>query len=421
MRAVNQIISYDLPFVFAAFVPVVLAGSLQMSAIVAAQQGAWLGFVPKWFVVYPVIGQLAFVAFLVATLAAENRVPFDILEAESELVAGFRVEYSGMKFALIQLGEYAHMIGTSFLAALLFLGGWLGPRHGRDLQESAAAADHRALSDGEARLSRPLPRPPRADLRSPDGRGELHRVPALRVHLSAHCHQGRDAQGREAQLRQELHARALCLRVLRALRAGVSHRRHHHDEVVRPRDGRPARAAARQGPAARAGPAVRSVVGDRQPAPRHAGPAQGRQSSRARAGARVRRPKSARPSSAGARRSRSDGKIRMTETLGCWVAAAVRGAASLAVVLTPNLFHAVLWLAAALVATGGVFLLLDSPFLFGVQLLLYAGGVVTIVVFAIMLTERLVGESIRQTSRLVFNGAVLAAAVFVGILGFLLH
>src|SRR3989454_1478208 len=98
-----------------------------MSAIVAAQQGVWLGFVPKWFVVYPVIGQLAFVAFLIATLAAENRVPFDILEAESELVAGFRVEYSGMKFALIQLGEYAHMLGTSFLGALLFLGGWLGP------------------------------------------------------------------------------------------------------------------------------------------------------------------------------------------------------------------------------------------------------------------------------------------------------
>ena len=80
-----------------------------------------------WFVFYPVIGQLAFVAFIVATLAAENRVPFDILEAESELVAGFRVEYSGMKFALIQLGEYAHMIGTSFLGALLFLGAWSGP------------------------------------------------------------------------------------------------------------------------------------------------------------------------------------------------------------------------------------------------------------------------------------------------------
>jgi NADH-quinone oxidoreductase subunit H len=120
MRAVNQIISYDLPFIFAALVPVVLAGSMQMSAIVAAQQGLW-------YVAYPVIGQLAFVAFVVATLAAENRVPFDILEAESELVAGFRVEYSGMKFALIQLGEYAHMLGTSFLGALLFLGGWLGP------------------------------------------------------------------------------------------------------------------------------------------------------------------------------------------------------------------------------------------------------------------------------------------------------
>jgi NADH-quinone oxidoreductase subunit H len=120
MRAVNQIISYDLPLIFAALVPVVLAGSMQMSAIVGAQQGLW-------FVAYPVFGQLAFLAFLVATLAAENRVPFDILEAESELVAGFRVEYSGMKFALIQLGEYAHMIGSSFLGALLFLGGWLGP------------------------------------------------------------------------------------------------------------------------------------------------------------------------------------------------------------------------------------------------------------------------------------------------------
>ncbi len=122
MRAVNQIISYDLPLIFAALVPVALAGSLQMSAIVGAQAG--LG---GWFVLYPVIGQLAFVAFVVTTIAAENRVPFDILEAESELVAGFRVEYSGMKFALIQLGEYAHILATSCLGTLLFLGGWLGP------------------------------------------------------------------------------------------------------------------------------------------------------------------------------------------------------------------------------------------------------------------------------------------------------
>jgi NADH-quinone oxidoreductase subunit H len=120
MRAVNQIISYDLPFIFSALVPVMLAGSLQLSEIAAAQSGLW-------FIFYPVIGQLAFIAFVVSTLAAENRVPFDILEAESELVAGFRVEYSGMKFALIQLGEYAHVLGSSFLGALLFLGAWAGP------------------------------------------------------------------------------------------------------------------------------------------------------------------------------------------------------------------------------------------------------------------------------------------------------
>ncbi len=99
-----------------------LTGSLKLSDIAAAQPDLL-----HWFIFYPVIGQLAFVAYIVATLAAENRVPFDILEAESELVAGFRVEYSGMKFALIQLGEYAHMIATSFLGALLFLGAWDGP------------------------------------------------------------------------------------------------------------------------------------------------------------------------------------------------------------------------------------------------------------------------------------------------------
>ena len=109
------------------------------------------------------------------------------------------------------------------------------------------------------------------------------------------------------------------------------------------------------------------------------------------------------------------------ETVGFWLVAAVLLASSLAVVLTPNLFHAVLYLAAALVATGVIFLLLEQPFLFAVQLLLYAGGVVTIVVFAIMLTERLVGERITQTSRSLVNGAIVAAAVFVGIVGFLLR
>jgi NADH-quinone oxidoreductase subunit J len=109
------------------------------------------------------------------------------------------------------------------------------------------------------------------------------------------------------------------------------------------------------------------------------------------------------------------------EEVGFWVVATVLLASSLAVVLTPNLFHAVLYLAAVLVATAVVFLLLDSPFLFAVQLLLYAVGVMTIMVFAIMLTERLVGERIVQTSRHLLNGAVVTAAVFVGVVGFLIR
>jgi NADH:ubiquinone oxidoreductase subunit 6 (subunit J) len=110
------------------------------------------------------------------------------------------------------------------------------------------------------------------------------------------------------------------------------------------------------------------------------------------------------------------------EIVGFWVMAVVLVGGSLGVVLTPNLFHAaVLYFPAALVATGAIFWLLDSPFLFGVQLLLYAGGVVTVVVFAIMLTERLVGTSISQSSRFVFNGAALAAAVFVGVVGFIVQ
>jgi len=120
MRAVNQIISYEVPFILVALVPAVLAGSLRLQDLVDAQRGLW-------FVAYPGLGQLAFVAFLVTALASENRIPFDIVEAESELVAGFRVEYSGMKFALIQLAEFTHLFGVACLGTLLFLGGWLGP------------------------------------------------------------------------------------------------------------------------------------------------------------------------------------------------------------------------------------------------------------------------------------------------------
>ena len=84
---------------------------------------------------------------------------------------------------------------------------------------------------------------------------------------------------------------------------------------------------------------------------------------------------------------------------------------ALAVVLTKNLFHAVLWLALALTGTAGIFLLLDAEFLAAVQLLLYAGGIVTIVVFAIVVTERLVGERISQTSRRITGGAIVTAAL----------
>lgn len=97
--------------------------------------------------------------------------------------------------------------------------------------------------------------------------------------------------------------------------------------------------------------------------------------------------------------------------------AAVLLASSLAVVLTKNLFHSVLYLALSLTATAGIFLALDAEFLAAVQLLLYAGGVVTIAVFAIVVTERLVGDRITQTSRYLASGAIVAGALFVAVAG----
>ena len=99
------------------------------------------------------------------------------------------------------------------------------------------------------------------------------------------------------------------------------------------------------------------------------------------------------------------------EALAFWALATVLVGSALAVVLTKNLFHAVLWLALGLTGTAGVFLLLDAEFLAAVQLLLYAGGIVTIVVFAIVVTERLVGERLSQTSRHLTAGAVASIAL----------
>jgi NADH-quinone oxidoreductase subunit J len=99
------------------------------------------------------------------------------------------------------------------------------------------------------------------------------------------------------------------------------------------------------------------------------------------------------------------------EVVGFWCLAVLLVGSALAVVLSTNLFHAVLWLALALTGTAGVFLLLDAEFLAAVQLLLYAGGIVTIVVFAIVVTERLVGDRITQTNRGITAGAIAAVAL----------
>jgi NADH-quinone oxidoreductase subunit J len=107
------------------------------------------------------------------------------------------------------------------------------------------------------------------------------------------------------------------------------------------------------------------------------------------------------------------------EAVTFWLLAVVLVAAALAVVLSRNLFHSVLYLALSLVGTAGVFLMLDAEFLAAVQLLLYAGGVITIVVFAIVVTERLVGERITQTSRHLASGLIVAGGVLVAVLTFL--
>jgi len=101
----------------------------------------------------------------------------------------------------------------------------------------------------------------------------------------------------------------------------------------------------------------------------------------------------------------------MGEPIAFWTLAIILVGSALSVVLSKNLFHAVLWLAFALTGTAGIFLLLDAEFLAAVQLLLYAGGVITIVVFAIVVTERLVGERLSQTSRHVAAGVVVSGAL----------
>ncbi|MDO8588296.1 MAG: NADH-quinone oxidoreductase subunit NuoH [Armatimonadota bacterium] len=123
-RAAAQLVSYEVPLVLAFCVPIVLAGTLSLQSIVIEQAGD----VRNWFVFRAWgLGALAFGIYLAAGLAEANLTPFDIMEAESELVAGFNVEYSGMKFALFFLAEFAAAFTLSALAVTLFFGGWQAP------------------------------------------------------------------------------------------------------------------------------------------------------------------------------------------------------------------------------------------------------------------------------------------------------
>lgn len=126
MRALAQLISYELPLLLAIIPAVMLAGSLSTTGIVEAQAGWNWGFVPRWHVLTP-WGFAGFVIFFVASLAESNRSPFDLPEAESELIAGHLTEYSGFKYALFFMAEYFGMCALSGMGVTLFLGGWQAP------------------------------------------------------------------------------------------------------------------------------------------------------------------------------------------------------------------------------------------------------------------------------------------------------
>ncbi|HTO76477.1 MAG TPA: NADH-quinone oxidoreductase subunit NuoH [Thermoanaerobaculia bacterium] len=124
IRSSAQLISYELAMTTAAGGVILSAGSFKLADIIAAQQGTWLGFIPRWNVFPQILG---FLIFFIATFAETNRLPFDLPEAEAELVAGYHTEYSAMHFGSFFLAEYVNVIVSSALTATLYLGGWSLP------------------------------------------------------------------------------------------------------------------------------------------------------------------------------------------------------------------------------------------------------------------------------------------------------
>ena len=128
LRSSAQMISYELPMSLAIASPLLMLGTLSLREISKAQEGYYFGFLPHWIIFQGPFPQvISFVLFVIAAFAETNRIPFDLPEAENELVAGFHTEYSSMKFAAFFMAEYANMITVSSVATILFLGGWTAP------------------------------------------------------------------------------------------------------------------------------------------------------------------------------------------------------------------------------------------------------------------------------------------------------
>jgi NADH-quinone oxidoreductase subunit H len=123
LRSSAQMISYELAYATALASVIMLSGSLSLREIVDAQSGAWLGFIPRW---YLFLQPLGFIIYVIAGVAETNRAPFDFPEAEQELVAGYNTEYSSVRFALFPQAEYINMTTMSAVATDLYLGGWHG-------------------------------------------------------------------------------------------------------------------------------------------------------------------------------------------------------------------------------------------------------------------------------------------------------